>query len=138
MPSTSKGEKTDVNKMSVIRKRDVNIMVEFIRIGEIDTMNEKYQAEVEIEASWLTDEKIINYDPKIHWNPMLYVENLLTETKQTVDYTVDVEENGNVLITESRKIKGIFWERLELQNFPVRFIYSKIKIKFNFRNFKRV
>ena len=110
-------------------RRDVNIMVQFRRIGEIDTMNEKYQAEIGIEARWISSEYITDYDVKTHWNPMLYIENILTESKQTIDYCISADENSNQVITEFRVIKGVFWERLELENFPVILFFNNfIKI----------
>ena len=49
--------------------RDVQVLVGFLRLGEIDTMNEKFQAEVFIEARWVDNsEPIAQYDPKVHWN----------------------------------------------------------------------
>ena len=54
---------------------------EFTSIGEIDTMNERFQAEVIIESKWklnpdqVENEDIYNnnadYNPKKHWNPRL-------------------------------------------------------------------
>lgn len=52
----------------------VKVMIEFSKIGEIDTMNEKYNAEVFIEAKWETKELIEEYDHKKNWNPQLYIE----------------------------------------------------------------
>ena len=72
-------------------------------------MNEKYTAEIDVECRWISDEKISTYDVNKHWNPCLYVENLLTETKQVIEYKVSVDSNypERVIITEYRKIKGV-------------------------------
>ena len=49
--------------------RDVQVVVGFLRLGEIDTMNEKFHAEVFIEARWVdNNQPITEYDSKIHWN----------------------------------------------------------------------
>ena len=54
--------------------KNVEITVCFLSFGEIDTMNEKYQAEILIEAKWtLFQECDSHYDPKTDWNPKLYV-----------------------------------------------------------------
>jgi hypothetical protein len=54
----------------------------FVRIGEIDTMGEKYSAEVQIESKWSDfNPQIVEYRPKEHWNPELYIQNILTELK---------------------------------------------------------
>ena len=117
-------------------KRDVNVLIEFIRIGEIDVMNDKYQAEINIEANWIINENIVNYDSSIHWNPMLYVENLITEIKQTIDYGLSYDEYNNLIITEYIKLKGVFWERLELENFPVMQSLNLLLEVANFRSFR--
>ena len=45
-------------------KKLVEIFVQFCRIGEIDTINEKYQAEVCIEAKWIEKQEMTVYDAK--------------------------------------------------------------------------
>lgn len=59
-------------------KHVVQTAFEFTSIGEIDTLNEKFQAEVTIESRWkidaLAEPDILNkgeYDPKKNWNPKL-------------------------------------------------------------------
>lgn len=59
-------------------KHIVQTAFEFTSIGEIDTLNEKFQAEVIIESRWKIDAQaepdILNkgeYDPKKNWNPKL-------------------------------------------------------------------
>lgn len=99
-------------------QKNVLITIEFVRIGEIDTMNEKYNAEILIETKWLSNEDIVEYNSERHWNPKLYIENALQEPKEKIKHTV-YRENGEVWITETRFVKGTFWERLELQNFPI-------------------
>jgi hypothetical protein len=51
--------------------RNVEVEIEFLRIGEIDIGNEKFTAEVKIIAKWFEfiDINIESYDPLIHWNP---------------------------------------------------------------------
>ena len=88
-------------------KHDVKIFIEFIKIGEIDVINESYEAEINVECRWITNEEIKNYDPTIHWNPSLYVENLLTEIKQTIYYKIEPEKSENKIITQYMKIKGV-------------------------------
>ena len=88
------------------KKCDVIIDFNFIKIGEIDMMNDKYQAEVYIEAYWIANENIEKYDPAVHWNPLLYIENLVTESMHTIEYKMSYNENNQLIITEHRKIKG--------------------------------
>jgi len=92
----------------------VKVRFEFRAILEIDSMNEKYSADVLIESEWSEDEEILNYDPEKNWNPKFYIENSLN-INEKIKYSVKKEENKWV-ITESRHVRGSFWERLELEN----------------------
>lgn len=101
--------------------RVVEVFFMFYKIGEIDTMNERFLAEVRIETKWIEPHLIETYDPKKHWNPKLYIENAMQLTKEDVRYKVakDAFDGRNTVVTEIRKVRGYFWERLELENFPL-------------------
>ena len=120
-------------------KKIVQVLVEFVRFGEIDTMNEKFIAELNIEAKWtdeipsMADDQTDLFDPDKHWNPRLFVENVLQEPKEKISYEMkpvndcdsgggSTDQNNNTndeckkklfMIVEKRNIKGVFWERLE-------------------------
>lgn len=85
----------------------VEVHIQFCRIGEIDTINEKYQAEISIESKWIEKEAIIEYDPKKHWNPQLHIENAVSISSEEIDYHVvrDHDSDYNI-ITEIRYVKG--------------------------------
>ncbi|CAF3586627.1 unnamed protein product [Rotaria sp. Silwood2] len=103
--------------------REVSLRVKFIRLGEVITLEEKFYAEVVIEARWL-------YDPEAaSWNPNLYVKNALGDVKEEVVselvdhldepiYT-DKKKYDTIYVWEIRKVVGTFWEKLELNSFPV-------------------
>jgi hypothetical protein len=105
--------------------RIVQVVIEFTRIGEIDTMNEKYQAEVIIESKWRDKHDIREYDPNFHWNPRLFIENAINEIKENITYRV-TKENGISIITEIRRSKGMQFNIFSLAIFV---IFNKIKIK---------
>jgi len=73
---------------NLIEKRTIQVYFEFIRIGEIDTMNEKYNAEICIESKWIEKDLIQNYNPDQHWNPQLFIENTLQEPKEKIKYNI--------------------------------------------------
>lgn len=58
----------------------------FLKIGDIDTLNEKFMAEAFMEARWIDRElhPSVKYNPDTMWNPKLYVVNGLGEIKQQV------------------------------------------------------
>ena len=73
---------------NLIEKRTVQVNFEFYRIGEIDLMNEKYNAEICIESKWIEKDLIQNYNPEQHWNPQLFIENALQEPKEKIKYNI--------------------------------------------------
>lgn len=85
--------------------KEIQVSVEFLRFGEIDTMNEKYYAEVCIETTWVEKRLTRNYDPKVDWNPKIYIENSLLEPKEEVLYEIK-RFYDMVIIKEIKFIKG--------------------------------
>lgn len=85
--------------------REIQVSVEFLRFGEIDTMNEKYYAEICIEAIWAINRPIKAYDPNVEWNPKLYIENLLLDPKEEITYEIK-RFYDMVVIKEIKLIKG--------------------------------
>jgi hypothetical protein len=108
-------------------------------LGEIDTLNEKYQAQASIESRWpiefdkllpnlSSDEQkrlihgksvsLIRYTES-QWHPQLYIENALGDLKEQIRYSAKKSKiDSQIYICEHRDIKGLFWEKLELQHFP--------------------
>ncbi|CAF0867600.1 unnamed protein product [Didymodactylos carnosus] len=93
----------------------------FLRVGEIDTLNERYYGEILFEASW-NDIKLKNkttYDPSVgHWNPNLVILNSIGDVKHETSYSIYEDGTNIPEITEHHRIKGTFWERMELYHFP--------------------
>ena len=99
--------------------RRVRVMIEFTKLGEIDNLNDRYQAVFNIDSSWIEPTDIDFYDPSRHWNPKLYIENAFQEPKEAITYSMRRDSEQNLVITEHRETKGYFWERLELESFPI-------------------
>ena len=126
--------------------RVVRIRVVFIRIGEIDTLNEKYQAEVYFEARW-TDKfawnnlnltlpqqsqlfqerkslRLTESNSTVFWTPQLFIENAIGQIgEQDKWFSVKKsfhEPSSSIQmyfdVCEHRRIKGVFWEKLELNH----------------------
>lgn len=87
-------------------KKKVDVTVEFENIGHVDQLNSKFYAEFFIELKWISVEKIENYDPLIHWNPQLYIENAQSILSEYIHHELQSEQNTHYVI-ESRKIKGL-------------------------------
>ena len=104
-------------------KVTVNVRVSYTKIFDIDTINQRFQAEAIIESSW-HDPNIRSIDELIDaskiWKPDVYVDNAINDSKDEVTYRiVNDYENDQLLICETRKVKGLFWECLELEMFPL-------------------
>ncbi|CAF1380220.1 unnamed protein product [Didymodactylos carnosus] len=62
---------------------------------------------------------VVDYDPKVHWNPELLIDNNVGDLKEQTSYTViSHPDQQSSEICEHRMMKGTFWESLELQHFP--------------------
>ena len=105
-------EKNERQNSTVLRI--IKCRIEFLQIGEVDTMNERYQAIVKIKAKWYEDEVITEYDKNKYWNPKLFIENALHEKfQEEITYSVK-EEGSGTIVTQTMISKGSFWERMEL------------------------
>ncbi|RMZ95185.1 gamma-aminobutyric acid receptor subunit rho-2-like [Brachionus plicatilis] len=98
--------------------RDVHISVQFMRFGEINTINERYYAEILIESNWIIYKCTDKYSPVFDWNPKLYIENSINEPKEEITYELQKFYNMTKVF-EKRTVKGFFWEKLELEHFPL-------------------
>lgn len=66
---------TGDDESSLTPLRVIECSMQFLQIGEVDTMNERFQAMVLIRSKWNEPDKLTEYDPKKNWNPKLYIEN---------------------------------------------------------------
>ncbi|CAF3389160.1 unnamed protein product [Rotaria sp. Silwood1] len=101
----------------------VELRVVFLKIGEIDTLKEQFQAEAFIQARWyepsLKGTEIDCFDAHKFWNPLLYIDNSVGDLKNDVWHKVVYDGTDTPMIYEMRKVKGVFLENLELNDFPV-------------------
>lgn len=98
----------------------------FLRMGEIQTIKERYNAEVFIQARWrepfldeLTEDQMDCVDLGELWNPKLFTENSLGNPKNKVwRETWKEPQTGEMYILEKRMTGGVWGETLELWDFP--------------------
>ncbi len=85
----------------------VKVAFEILCIGEIDTIQETFQANLRIYSSWHADQDFNgDYHPAIHWNPHLYVDNVV-RCNQNVRYEVKfMSDQNHYAITEIREVDG--------------------------------
>ena len=90
--------------------RNVEVKIEFVRIGEIDNLNEKFHAEIRITASWIeiANLEMTRYDPGVDWNPQIYISNFISDPKEKNYYEIE-KLNNYLKITETKSIKGKYF-----------------------------
>ena len=74
---------SEINQTDIRRPIEVRVRCIFLRVGEIDTLNERYTSEIFFEASWYASDLKIGskYDPQSgHFNPQLVVMNNIGDT----------------------------------------------------------
>lgn len=88
-------------------QRTIESRCEFLTFGEVDTFREQFKASVLIRSRWVENEVIEEYDPEKHWNPHLYIQNLMFEKFfETVRYKCVQLDNNRTEIHEIRTCKG--------------------------------
>ncbi|KAK2152899.1 hypothetical protein LSH36_315g03172 [Paralvinella palmiformis] len=114
------------------------IRVVFLKIGEIDTLKETFTADTYVQAKWrepaldgLMDLNINDIQWDKYWNPKLFVENSLGDPKETIWQTVTYNSKGEATVYERRRVKGVFLENLELDEFPFDTQIESIDLKEN-------
>uniref|UniRef100_A0A5K3EFU9 Neur_chan_LBD domain-containing protein n=1 Tax=Mesocestoides corti TaxID=53468 RepID=A0A5K3EFU9_MESCO len=107
-------------------KVTVEVRVVFLKIGEIDTLKEMFRADAFIQTKWpeprlngKSDEELAKIDLSRCWNPLVYIENILTESKDQHWMFAKADDDGQVVVTERRRLRAIFLETLELNDFPL-------------------
>ncbi len=120
----------------------VTCSLKFIQIGEVDTVNERFQAIIELEAKWEDNKipdnslnKIFQSKDWKEWDPKIFIENSLYDKNNIEEITFFATKISNTIqVTETRIIKGSFWEKMELNDFP--FDIQGLVIKFDIQKYK--
>uniref|UniRef100_A0A1I8FDW6 START domain-containing protein n=1 Tax=Macrostomum lignano TaxID=282301 RepID=A0A1I8FDW6_9PLAT len=65
-------------------------------------------------------EELKSIDLEKYWNPLLYIDNILSETKEATWVVAQHDPlNSDVYIVERRRLKGVFLETLEPHDFSI-------------------
>ena len=107
--------------MSSTIQKQVEIYAIFCKFNSVDTVQGKFDGEIDIVSSWL-DTIHDNYDPERHWNPQLVYENLMDKdikirTRVEVKPQNDNEQHY-IRIVQHQKLIGTFSEWLNVKQFP--------------------
>jgi hypothetical protein len=107
--------------MSSTTQKQVEIYAIFCKLNSVNTVQGKFEGEVDIVSSWL-DNIQGNYDVERHWNPQLLCENLMdkdVKIRTRVELKAQHDnEQQYVRIVQYQKIIGTFSEWLNVKQFP--------------------
>jgi hypothetical protein len=84
--------------------------------GQINTLSDQFDGEASLEIEWMDPNVMDEYDSIKHWNPNVYIYNALGELKQHITHTIRKTELGETIVCEQQKLKGAYYETLELNN----------------------
>ena len=98
----------------LIKKRDVACSLQFIQIGEVDTVNERFQATIVIKARWseinLPDNSLNKDIPSKdwkEWEPKLFIENASYDKNNIEEITYFATKLYNTIqVTETRYLQN--------------------------------
>jgi hypothetical protein len=95
---------------------NVEIKIGISKLLGIDTLKQNFNAEVLIQSEWFLE----NENDTSSWDPKLYLENAVSETMVDKSRTNFFDEaSKRFKARDTCKIKGLFWENLELASFPL-------------------
>lgn len=119
-----------ISKAVLDIKREEKVTVEvklaFMKISDIDTVNQQFEADIFIQAKWqeplLDNIRVKEFDPKVMWTPKLMIMNLdgdFSFSRNTYNIHYDVPQYRHTLVIQLWRFRGFFKESLELEHFPV-------------------
>jgi hypothetical protein len=124
--ANKKLKEIDLNMITRDEKTKIVLYSSFLKIGQIDNINQRFEADVYIEAQW-EDNKVIEdtFNPSKYWTPDLYIENVFEDpNKYQIKYKVIKSKNSDqTIVVEMINISGFFYEKLELNDFPIGIIF---------------
>ncbi|KAL8624882.1 hypothetical protein ACOMHN_016178 [Nucella lapillus] len=108
-------------------KMTVEFKLVFLKINDIDTLSQQFEAEVYVQAKWqepafngVNPKELDNLLPGDLWDPHLIVLNVAGDfDHERRSYVVRYEEEYESPVVLHRwRFKGLFRKRLDLRNFP--------------------
>ncbi|KAK3096258.1 hypothetical protein FSP39_025031 [Pinctada imbricata] len=104
----------------------VEVKLTFMKINDIDTVTQQFEAEIFVQAKWEEPYFLKNpskeFNPDTMWTPKLLIMNLDGEFQTSrMSYTIvkDVVGYDYPLVLCLWRFKGFFKENLELEHFPM-------------------
>ncbi|XP_071091032.1 neuronal acetylcholine receptor subunit alpha-4-like [Haliotis cracherodii] len=109
-------------------KVTVEVKCAFLKIVDIDTISQEFQAEIFLQAKWEEPafskpqgkaNKLPKFDTKIHWDPKLIILNCEDMSLDRKSFSVRHDkDHRHPIVLQLWRFKGTFRENMELQHFP--------------------
>lgn len=102
----------------------VHIRAVFMKIGEVDTVKEKFDADLFVQSRWREPALDSHHPQKPEvdwseiWNPGINVQNVLETRYDKTWRATEFTNIGEAFVLERRRMKGTFSESMELEDFP--------------------
>lgn len=130
VPQPSQSATSYLSEKCLEIKKEEKVKVEvkctFMKINDIDTVDQQFEAEIFIQAKWedplLDGLPVKDFDSKTMWNPRLVILNLdgdFAINRKSFSIVRDDPAYDHTLVVNLWRFKGLFKENLELENFPL-------------------
>ncbi|ELU16975.1 hypothetical protein CAPTEDRAFT_226672 [Capitella teleta] len=120
---------TDQARESRSGKVPVEIRTSFVRVIDVDTCKQHFEAEIFLQARWqepalagMSQLELDDIDLRGYWDPLLRINNIVGDLHESKKWRKAMQtEPGcqNPSIIFRQRARGTFVEPLELKNFPV-------------------
>jgi hypothetical protein len=132
MPLFAKRRQAIFNNAKNPNAKEVRVSVIFTRLGEIDTINERFSCEATLFITWResvdlvkksqdpNEDDVYYCDMRNLWDPQLYIDNAIGDVKEKdVKYRLekfydDEKKESFIEVHMIKKIQGMFFEKLEV------------------------
>ncbi|ESN99605.1 hypothetical protein HELRODRAFT_176770 [Helobdella robusta] len=105
-------------------KITVRVKVNFMKIGVIDTIRDRYHADVMVQTKWREpkfDEYALSLDQanlESCWNPHVTIWNGVEDLQYETTIFLELDSDQRAWICERKRTRGQFFEFMELRKFP--------------------
>ena len=136
MPFGKRRPNIILNGLKHPNAKEVRVSIVFTRLGEIDTINERFSCEATLFITWRESTNILQkhdggsgdnsyvWDSNKLWDPQLYIDNAIGDVKEKdVKFRLeklfdDMKKEWFFEVHMIKRIQGTFFEKLELYHFP--------------------
>lgn len=125
LDNIEENEVVDVDDKIRNEKVTVTVRIIFLKIGTIDTIHDRFSADVMVLSKWREPaldgkkDSAESIEWESYWDPKLSIANGIGDMKYTVTYSLQRNNHGGeTTVCEHKHCTGQFFEFMELEKFP--------------------